>query len=119
MKILENSSLPFVATPAELFMQLQFYAPPQLQSRIVYPFSDYEVRVSGHPHVDDKYMELWTRMIPIHAVPYQKVMGPGSHFLFCMDTSSFSWQLYKLLNEGATLKLLSSEGQYLLFDVTV
>ena len=117
MAELERTSLPFVTTPGELFMQLQFYAPPELQPRIIYPFSDYEVRHSGHPQNADKYFELWVPRIPIRAVPYESVVTPGSHFLYCLDTSGFSWQLYKLLKQGATLKLLSQEGQYQLYDV--
>lgn len=114
---LEHTPLPFVATPLRFFFALQYYAPPELRSRIVYPFDNAEVMRSGHPQNDDKYMQLWISRIPINAVPAARVMAPGSHFLMCVEASEFSWQLHKLLKEKANLRLLSEEGPYMLFDV--
>jgi hypothetical protein len=119
MSQIERSDLPVVLTPAVFFLQFQYYAPPQIQERVHYLVSKEDsLRYSG-TSTGELNLALLSRVTPIHAVNYERFLPAHHHFLVCAEMTNPTWLIQKLLDTGASLKLLTRQDTHFLFDVQI
>src|SRR5208283_2172819 len=117
MRELAASSLPIAATNPTFFLQLQFYAPPTIRSRLVYPVSrKYAMELDG-ADTGDLNMMQFSRRLPVRVMEYNAFVAGNPHFLLCAYTAWHSWQVEKLLKDGASLRLCMREGPVYVFEV--
>ncbi len=117
MRELAGNNLPIAATNTPFFLQVQFYAPPAIRSRVVYPVSrKYAMEFDGSD-TGDNNMVHFSRRLSIPLADYDAFVAENPHFMLCADTTWPTWLIEKLLQDGARLRLLKREGTVFVYDV--
>lgn len=116
---IRDSSLPVAVTPAVFFLQLQHYADPAVKARIFYPLSAADALRYDATNTGDLNLKYLNRITPIQVPAYATFVSANPHFLVCAETTNPTWLIRKLLDQGATLRLIMRQETYFLFDVTV
>ena len=117
MPRIERSDLPILATPAVFFLQLQHYAAPEVRKRILYAYDKNEsLRYTG-TSTGELNLQILSRVTPVQAIPYDSFITRNNHFLVCAEMTNPTWVVQKLLDQGATLRLICKQDTHLLFDV--
>jgi hypothetical protein len=117
MRELAGNTLPIAATNAGFFLQLQFYAPPSIRSRVVYVVSrKHAMELDGSDTGDDN-MVHFSRRVSLPLVDYDAFVAKNPHFMVCADTASPTWLTEKLLKDGASLRLRKRESLVYVYEV--
>jgi len=117
MQELAGNNLPIAATNTPFFLQLQFYAPPMIRSRVIYLVSrKYAMEFDGSDTGDDN-MVHFSRRVSLPLVDYDAFVAKNPHFMVCADTASPTWLTEKLLKDGASLRLRKREGFVYVYEV--
>jgi len=117
MRELAGNTLPIAATNATFFLQFQFYAPPSIGSRIVYPVSrKYAMEFDGSD-TGDVNLVLMSRRLSIPVVDYDAFVAENPHFMLCAYTGEAAWLTEKLLRDGASLRVRRHEGPVFVYEV--
>ncbi len=117
MRDLADNTLPIAATNTPFFMQLQYYAPPSIRSRVVYPVSrKYAMEFDGSD-TGDNNMVRFSRKLSIPLKDYDSFVAENPHFMLCADTTWPTWLIEKLLHDGASLRLRGREGAIFVYEV--
>jgi Dolichyl-phosphate-mannose-protein mannosyltransferase len=117
MPLIERGELPVVISPAVFYLQFQYYALPDVKSRLVYLVSSEDsIKYTG-ANSDELNLQFLSRVVPLGVRAYAQFISHHSHFLLCADTTNSTWVIHKLTDQGAHLTLLTRQGSYFLFDV--
>ncbi len=114
-----HADLPiFIESPHD-FLQLTYYAPPPLASRLVFLADGPSALRYGSFNVDDVALQLLAQCYPIHVVDFQSFRSLHTTFLlYSAIPSPQDWWLDRLVNDGFSLQLVSSQQDGFAFLVT-
>lgn len=119
IRALEGNSLPIMASPAVLFMPLQYYAPESVRRRVIYAADrDLGLKYTGSD-TSELNMIRFSWMLPLRVVAFNDFVAANRHFLLAIRAPEPSWQSSELLARGAQLKLLKRSDPYFVFEVTI
>lgn len=99
------------------YLQIAYYLPPDLQSRVYYVAGpEHSRRYSGHDD-DDRSLMLLSRWAPINVMPLEAFLEQHTHFLV-LGNETDGWLLPKLQNAGVPMERGRSHTTALLWKVS-
>ncbi|HJT87175.1 MAG TPA: glycosyltransferase family 39 protein [Bryobacteraceae bacterium] len=107
--VLENALRrePVVIPDGQLFLQMWYYAPAPLKSRLLFLADDEAAhRYMGFDTIDGGLRTLrpWA---PVRVVEYRDFAAPGRQFLIYQNELRPGWLLSKVIDEGGTAEIRS------------
>jgi hypothetical protein len=106
----DRDDLPLVLSDPMAYFELQHYASPALQRRIVTlidpPSADYYV---GTDSVD-KVMLALRQVTPLNVVDFPEFTASHRSFLLYSNGSRFEWVLTRFVQHGDALRILAAQG---------
>jgi hypothetical protein len=119
MPVIAASKLPVVVAPATFYLQVQYYAPVDLQWRIYYLADpQYARELDGTDTADSVLINMAESVPRVSVWSYDDFLIQHKKFLLVADVTGQAWVIHKLRIDGAHLELLMRHGRQLLFEVT-
>ncbi len=111
--------LPVVVTNTHEYLQLAYYAPPGLSSRLVSIVDPGAARRYANNDSDDKALTLLADFSPLRVYDFQSFHNYYSSFLLYEDSREpLGWWPQRLVDDGYILRVVASAGEELVFLVT-
>jgi hypothetical protein len=112
-------NLPVVVTNTHEYLQIAYYAPPDLAGRLVSVVDPGAAKRYSASDGDDKALELLADYSPLRIYDFQSFHGYYSSFLLYADSSEpLGWWPQRLVDDGYVLRVVASAGEDLVFLVT-
>ena len=111
---------PVVVSDGRVFLQMYQYCPPELRQRLYYLADPAAaVKYTGLGNVDVELTSM-ASYVPIQVVPYRAFAAAHPRFqLYGPCGVRFDWDCARLVDEGASLRLLGKFGDYQLFQAAL
>jgi hypothetical protein len=114
-----HADLPIFMENPHGFLQLAYYAPPPLTSRLVFIADGPSALRYGNSNTDDVVLPLLAKCYPINVVDFQSFRSLHPAFLlYSAIPSPQDWWLDRLVNDGFSFQLVSSQRDAFTFLVT-
>jgi 4-amino-4-deoxy-L-arabinose transferase-like glycosyltransferase len=109
---------PIVVASVTRFYQLSFYSPRRLANRLTYladPAS--ALRYLGHDTIERGLIDLqpW---FPLRVVRYVDFVRTHDSFMAYGDFSVWTWQTWRLLEDGMSMRMVARDNDFVLISVT-
>jgi 4-amino-4-deoxy-L-arabinose transferase-like glycosyltransferase len=111
---------PVVVSDGRLFLQMFYYCPPELRSRLYFlADSEAAMKYTGAGNVDVE-LPAMTSYVSLNAVPFRQFLASHKRFqLYGPYGTNFDWNASRLLDDGARLELQGRFGGDMLFQTVV
>jgi hypothetical protein len=111
--------LPVVVTNTHEYLQLAYYAPPDLASRLVSVVDPGAARRYSASDGDDKALALLANYSRFRVYDFHDFHSAYSSFLLYQDSSEpLGWWPQRLVDDGYVLRVVASAGEDLVYLVT-
>jgi hypothetical protein len=111
---------PVVVSDGRLFLQMSYYCPPTLRSRLYFlADSEAAVKYTGAGNVDLELAAM-SSYVRLNVVPYRQFLSSHMRFqLYGPYGTNFDWNASQLLDDGARLELQGRFGGDMLFQTVL
>jgi 4-amino-4-deoxy-L-arabinose transferase-like glycosyltransferase len=113
----DSPDTPVVVSDGRLFLQMFYYCPPELRSRLYFlADSEAAMKYTGAGNVDVE-LPAMTSYLSLNVVPYRQFIASHKRFqLYGPYGTNFDWNASRLLDDGARLELQGRFGGDMLFQ---
>lgn len=114
-----EENLPIVAADPFTFIELNYYAPPEIGSRVLY-LADPEIslRRLKQDSIERGIVSLLKPWFRLNVTDYKSYIAARPRFLLCGDPQLFSWIVPQLEEDGMRLELKGFNRNTMLFMVS-
>lgn len=117
-----ESTLPIVVASPKTFIELAYYAPPEITSRLIYLVDpEAALKQLGHNSVERGMTDLVKPWFQLNVIDYKSYITSHQRFFVYgklgSDLGSLNWIIPKLKEDGMRIELRATNGEKFLFLV--